>query len=94
MKELKQREDGFDLLKKQLIDSYAAKKNNFGTNSLTFQDVLLRVQLGNESVSNFGNNLISIAQIALPNVCLEHIDDILKDQFIFGIRDERLREKV
>jgi len=94
MKELKKKEDGFDQLKKQLIDSYAAKKNNFGTNLLTFQDVLSRVQLENESVSNFGNNLISIAQIALPNVCLEHIDDILKDQFIFGIRDERIREKV
>ena len=53
MKELKQKEDGFDQLKKQLIDSYAAKKNNFGTNLLSFQDVLIRVQLENESESNF-----------------------------------------
>ena len=29
MEELKQREDGFDQLKKQLVDSYAAKKYNF-----------------------------------------------------------------
>ena len=34
------------------------------------------------------------AKLALPNVSLEKIDDILKDQFIYGIRNERLREKV
>ena len=35
-----------------------------------------------------------ILKLALPNVSLENIDDILKDQFIYGIRNDRLREKV
>ena len=37
---------------------------------------------------------MNIGKLALPNVNIEHIDDILKDQFIYGIRNERLREKV
>ena len=37
---------------------------------------------------------MSIAQIALPYCILEHVDGILKEQFIFGIREERLGEKV
>ena len=94
MRELKQKTDGYEQLKKQLIDSYAPKKNISGTNLVTFQDLLLRVQLENESVSSFGNSLMSIANIALPNVSLENYYDILKDQFIYGIRNDRLREKV
>ena len=77
MRELKQKTDGYEQLKKQLIDSYAPKKNISGTNLVTFQDLLLRVQLENESVSSFGNSLMSIAKLALPNVSLENIDDIL-----------------
>ena len=37
---------------------------------------------------------MSIAKLALPNVSLENIDDILKDQFIYGIINDILREKV
>ena len=36
---------------------------------------------------------MNIAKIALPNVSLEHMDDMLKVQFIYGIENERLREK-
>ena len=94
MRELKQKTDGYEQLEKHIIDSYAPKKNISSTNLVTFQDLLLRVQLENESVSSFGNSLMSIAKLALPNVSLENIDDILKDQFIYGIRNDRLREKV
>ena len=89
MKELKQKADENEQLKKQLIDSSAPKKKIIGKNLLIFQDPLSRVQLKNESVSSFGNSLMNIAKLGLPNVSLEHIDDILIDQFIFGIRKER-----
>ena len=36
MRELKQKTDGYEQLKKQLIDSYAPKKNISGTNLVTF----------------------------------------------------------
>ena len=47
----------------------------------------------NESVSDFGYSLLEIAKIALPRVSMENIDDILKDQFIFGITNDRVKEK-
>ena len=47
-----------------------------------------------ESVSEFGFNLIEIANCALPNVQIEQIDDELNNQFIYGIADDKLRETV
>jgi hypothetical protein len=93
MKELKVKDDGFSELTKLLREKYAMNHRICQENTLTFSHLLDRVQMDNESVSDFGHKLIEISKIALPRTDLNHIDDILKDQFIFGISNERVREK-
>ena len=91
MKELKVKDDGFSELTKLLREKYAMNHRICQENTLTFSHLLDRVQMDNESVSDFGHKLIEISKIALPRTDLNHIDDILKDQFIFGISNEMVR---
>ena len=92
-KDLKVKDDGFAELTKLLREKYAMNHRSCKENIFTFSHLLDRVQLENKSVSDFSRSLIEIAKIALPRIDVNHIDDILKDQFIFGISNERVREK-
>ena len=93
IKDFKEKEDGFNEIKRQLRENYAINQMTCNEKSLTFSHLLNRVQIENESVSDFGYSLLEIAKIALPRVSLENIDDILKDQFIIGISNDKVKEK-
>ena len=93
MKELKVIDDGFEELKKLLREKCAMNHKIDQENMFTFSHLLDRVKMDNESVSDFGHILIDKAKIALPRIDVNRINDILKDQFIFGISNERVREK-
>ena len=47
-----------------------------------------------ETVSEYGRKLISIAQETFSMVSLESLDEVLKENFIKGILDPRLRIKL
>ena len=82
IKELKLKDDGFAEFIKILREKYAMNHRMCQENTFTFSHLLDRIQLDNESVSEFCHSLIEIAKIALPRINVNHIDDILKDQFI------------
>ena len=84
----------FSSLKYQLIDLYAQKKSTKTENKFAIGQLLNRKQNEYELVSDFGYDMINIAKMVMPNVSIEQIDDMLKEQFINGIYSERLREKV
>ena len=92
IKELKVKDYGFAELTKLLREKYAMNHRMCHKNTYTFSHLLDRVQLDNESVSEFGHSLIEIAKIALSRIDVNHIDDIFKDQFIFGISNERVEK--
>ena len=62
MKELKVKDDGFSELTKLLREKYAMNHRICQENTLTFSHLLDRVQMDNESVSDFGHKLIEIAK--------------------------------
>ena len=94
MERIKTKEGGFIELKRQLSELYVPKRQKHTEDKFSIGHLMSRKQNHDESVSEFRFNLIEIAKCALPNVQMEQIDDELKNQFIYGIVDDKLREKV
>ena len=82
----------YERFREQLVDAYTTRK------SLKEREKSANIyslkQGSNETVSEFGRKLISIAEETFPIVTFESLDEVLKENFIKGILDPRLRLKL
>jgi hypothetical protein len=82
----------YEKLKEKLLKVYAIKENE--TKNLSLSAYSNYSQNTDESAEDYGERLIRIAQQALPKASLDILDDMLKQQFIRGLRNPRLRQKL
>jgi hypothetical protein len=82
----------YEKLKEKLLKVYAIKENE--TKNLSLSAYSNYSQNIDESAEDYGERLIRIAQQALPKASLDILDDMLKQQFIRGLRNPRLRQKL
>jgi hypothetical protein len=52
-----------------------------------------RIQQDDEKIEEFGKSLIKMATKMCPNVAVEALDDLLKTQFVTGLKNKKLSQK-
>ena len=82
----------FEQFKERLVDAYAQPKDPI--EQVKKVNIYNLKQGANETVGEFGRSLISIAQETFPKIALDSLDEVLKENFIKGILDPRLRQKL
>ena len=82
----------FEQFKERLVDAYAQPKDPI--EQVKKVNIYNLKQGANETVGEFGRSLISIAQDTFPKIALDSLDEVLKENFIKGILDPRLRQKL
>jgi hypothetical protein len=53
-----------------------------------------RIQQDDETIEEFGKSLIKMATKMCPNVAVEALDDLLKTQFVTGLKNKKLSQEV
>ena len=82
----------YEQFRDRLVDAYKTQKGLVEHEKCA--NIYNLKQRSNETVSEYGRNLISIAEETFPMVSLESLDEVLKENFIKGILDPRLRLKL
>lgn len=92
--ETKDLENQFETLKQQLLKIATTSKAMKTEKMIDYKAIGDRKQNLNETVEEYGNNLIQMATKLFPNVDIEAQDESLKSQFANGLNSEYLREKL
>ena len=84
----------YETLKKQLLNMVEKDKSVAIQKIIDFKAISERKQQENETIEEYGSNLIQMATQMFPNVNLDALDESLKNQFSNGIFNSTLSERI
>ena len=86
--------ENYETLKKQLLSMIEKDKSVVIQKIIDFKAISERKQQENETIEEYGSNLIQMATQMFPNVNLDALDESLKNQFANGIFNSTLSERI
>lgn len=91
LEQIKTKHDGYYLLKNALISTFGEKKPISETPP-KLQDLTNRIQNSSESLRQYGTELRNLAKKLLSSLSENETEEILRNQFVFGLRTQIDRE--